>query len=69
VHFHRRDAGALGHTRRSRRQSVHFYVDPQFSYDALRRDWTASHELSHLVLPYLGAEHIWFAEGFASDMQ
>jgi hypothetical protein len=73
VHFHRRDGARepvpWAHTRRSRRQSVHFYVDPQFSSDALRRDWTASHELSHLVLPYLGSEHIWFAEGFASYMQ
>ncbi|MFU8764354.1 MAG: hypothetical protein ACNA7T_07525 [Haliea sp.] len=73
VHFHRRDGARepvpWAHTRRSRRQSVHFYVDPKFSSDALRRDWTASHELSHLVLPYLGSEHIWFAEGFASYMQ
>lgn len=73
VHFHRRDGARepvpWAHTRRSRRQSVHLYVDPRFSSDALRRDWTASHELSHLVLPYLGSEHIWFAEGFASYMQ
>ena len=73
VHFHRRDGARepvpWAHTRRSHRQSVHFYVDPGFPPDALRRDWTAAHELSHLVLPYLGSEHIWFAEGFASYMQ
>lgn len=73
VRFQRRD-GAAGpvpwaHTTRGRRQGVSFHVDPGFALDAFRRDWTAAHELSHLVLPYLGRSDAWFAEGFASYMQ
>jgi hypothetical protein len=32
-------------------------------------DWTAAHELSNLLLPYLGRDNSWYAEGFASFMQ
>lgn len=73
IHFHRRDNAAepvpWAHTRRSRVQGVHFHVDTRFEPDAFREDWTAPHELSHLVLPYLGRPHAWFAEGFASYLQ
>lgn len=73
IHFHRR-AGARepvpwANTRRGRVQGVHFHVDPRFPPAAFRRDWTAPHELAHLVLPYVGRQHAWFAEGFASFMQ
>ena len=57
------------HTERGREQSVHFYVDPRFSQQAFLADWTAPHELSHLVIPYVGERNAWFAEGFASYMQ
>ena len=56
-------------TYRGRTQGIHFYVDPRHSLDGLRRDWTAAHEFSHLILPYLGRQNSWFAEGFASFMQ
>jgi len=56
-------------TRRGSIQGVNFHVDPSFDLEAFQRDWTASHELSHLILPYLGRKHSWFAEGFASYMQ
>ena len=56
-------------TLRGRTQGIRFYVDPRFSLDELRADWTAPHEMSHLILPYLGRENSWFAEGFASFMQ
>lgn len=73
VTFHRRDGARepvpWANTRRGRRQGVHFHVDPRFSLHELRSDWTAPHELSHLALPYLGSQHAWFAEGFASYMQ
>lgn len=73
VFMHRRDGARepvpWARTQRSRLQGVHFYVDPRFPLAAFRHDWTASHELSHLLLPYLGARHAWFAEGFASYMQ
>lgn len=57
------------HTRRGPQQGVDFYVDPSWSLDDFLSDWTAAHELSHLVFPYLGDQHRWFAEGFASFMQ
>jgi hypothetical protein len=59
----------FGRTFRGRRQGIRFHVNPGFSLDELRRDWTAAHEFSHLILPFLGRENAWFAEGFASYMQ
>ena len=72
IQFHRaqaREPVPWAHTTRGSRQGVRFYVDPSFSLAQLRADWTAPHELSHLILPYLGRRHAWFAEGFASFMQ
>jgi len=57
------------HTERSTIQGVHFHVDPSYSLQEFRKDWTAPHELSHLILPYVGRDNSWFAEGFASYMQ
>jgi len=56
-------------TIRGNLQGVNFHVDPRFSLDDFRSDWTASHELSHLIFPYLGRSASWFSEGFASFMQ
>ncbi|MGD8978225.1 MAG: hypothetical protein PVG91_11520 [Gammaproteobacteria bacterium] len=56
-------------TVRSPGQGVRFVVNPAFPPDSLLADWTAPHELSHLLIPYLGRRHAWFAEGFASYMQ
>lgn len=73
IRFYRRNGAPepvpWANTRRTGTQGVNFYVDPSYSLNALRRDWTAPHEISHLILPYLGAENAWFAEGFASFMQ
>lgn len=73
IHFHRL-AGydqpvPWANTDRWPRQSVHFHVDPEYPIDDFLADWTAPHELSHLLMPYLGREYSWFAEGFASFMQ
>lgn len=56
-------------TVRSRRQGVNFHVDPRRTSAELLADWTAPHELSHLLIPFVGRRHAWFAEGFASYMQ
>jgi hypothetical protein len=50
-------------------QSLHFYIDPDYSQEDFLADWTAPHEFSHLSLPYLGESDAWFAEGYASFMQ
>ena len=73
VYLHRRERARepvpWANTQRWRGQGVHFHVDPAFELDTFRRDWTAPHELSHLILPYLGRRYAWFSEGFASYLQ
>jgi hypothetical protein len=72
VHFYRSSATApvpWANTIRSRRQGVNIHVNPDHTRDELLSDWTVYHELAHLLLPYLGRQHSWFAEGFASYMQ
>ncbi|MCJ7717235.1 MAG: hypothetical protein MUO54_12055 [Anaerolineales bacterium] len=75
LHFfiHRRDGSRepvpWASTRRHSSQGVDFHVDPSYSLQSFLDDWTAPHEISHLSIPYLGREHAWFAEGYASYMQ
>lgn len=72
LHLYRRPAAEpvpWANTWRENTQQVHFYVDPRFSLNQFLQDWTAYHEISHLALPFLGKQHAWFAEGFASYMQ
>ena len=48
---------------------VQFYVDetrPLAEFDA---DWTATHEFSHLLLPYVTRRDRWLSEGLASYYQ
>lgn len=58
-----------GQTRRRREVGVLLYVRRDADYEALRGDWTAVHELSHLYHPYLGDRGRWLAEGLASYYQ
>ncbi len=74
VYFHRSDNSnkpvPWAHTRKGRRsRAVKFYVNPVYSSSELVGDWTAYHELSHLMFPYLGDSGRWFAEGIASYLQ
>jgi len=73
LYLHLSDRGGepvpWAHTVRHGEQGVHFYVNPEYPLEAFQQDWTASHELSHLSLPFLGREKMWFAEGYASFMQ
>ena len=73
ITFYRAESDASpvpwANTVRSRRQGVNFHVDPERGIEALFEDWTAAHELSHLLLPWVGRSNAWFAEGFASYMQ
>lgn len=57
------------YTQRAHQQQVYFQVDPQFDLSEFQQDWTAAHEFSHLALPLLDKDDLWFAEGFASFMQ
>lgn len=72
IFFHRRKAREpvpWAHTKRFGAQAVHFYVDTRYPPAAFLADWTAPHELSHLLIPFVGRSHSWFSEGFASYMQ
>jgi hypothetical protein len=49
--------------------SAHFFVDASRSPEEFRQDWTATHELSHMLLPYILRRDAWVSEGFASYFQ
>ncbi|MEX2496906.1 MAG: hypothetical protein WD448_12500 [Woeseia sp.] len=46
-------------------EAVELFVDPRQTMKAFLQDWTATHEFSHLMLPYIEREHRWVSEGFA----
>jgi len=72
VHFLRRNAGEpvpWAETNKGSGRRAYFHVDTQYPWSAFREDWTAPHELSHLLFPYLGEDDRWFAEGIASYLQ
>jgi hypothetical protein len=48
---------------------IEFFVDESRSLDDLRADWTAAHELSHLLLPFVASPDRWLSEGLASYYQ
>jgi hypothetical protein len=49
--------------------SVHFFINQRKPLEEFLSDWTAVHELSHLLLPYVRPEDAWLAEGTASYYQ
>jgi hypothetical protein len=50
-------------------EAVQFFVDPSRSLQDYLGDWTATHEFSHLLLPYVSGRRKWISEGFASYYQ
>lgn len=58
-----------GQVERGKPTNVLLVINPDLGYDALISDWTAFHELSHLLLPYRGYGNIWFSEGLATYYQ
>lgn len=73
IYMHRkndaREPVPWANTVRDDEQGVHFHVDPSYPLKDFQEDWTAAHEISHLSIPYIGREHMWFSEGYASFMQ
>ncbi len=49
--------------------AAHFYIDQYRPLDEFRSDWTATHELSHMLLPFVARRDAWLSEGFASYYQ
>ncbi len=64
-----RSAVSFGQVIRDGGETVELYVDPSQPMDEFFADWKATHEFSHLMLPYLHAEHHWISEGFAQYYQ
>lgn len=64
-----RSAVPFGYVIRDGGETVRFYVDAGRALDDYLGDWTATHEFSHLLLPYIASEQKWISEGFASYYQ
>ena len=72
LHKIRRGKGPVpwAHTiRAGNPEGIAFHVNPSKSLTQFKQDWTATHEFSHLYLPYVGRRDIWISEGFASYYQ
>lgn len=48
---------------------IHFLVNSYADESAFINDWTAYHEFSHLLLPFIDRRDAWVSEGFASYQQ
>ena len=58
-----------GEVDRDEPTTVTLQINPEYGYDGLLADWTAFHELSHLLLPYQGYGDVWISEGLATYYQ
>ena len=59
----------FGRVTRNGEIRIELYVNTERPIDEFYSDWTATHEFSHLMLPYVGERHRWISEGFASYYQ
>ncbi|MEX2125407.1 MAG: hypothetical protein WD795_16050 [Woeseia sp.] len=50
-------------------EAIELFVDRRQPLEAFLGDWTATHEFSHLMLPYVEPRHRWISEGFAQYYQ
>jgi len=49
--------------------AVHLFINPAHQPGAFERDWSATHEMSHLFLPYAVARDSWLSEGVPTYLQ
>jgi len=59
----------FGRVTRNGEETVELYVNTNRPIEEFYGDWTATHEFSHLMLPYISSRHKWISEGFASYYQ
>jgi len=59
----------FGRLTRYGEDKIELYVNADRPIEEFYTDWTATHEFSHLMLPYVGGGHRWISEGFASYYQ
>ena len=48
---------------------IHFVINQRRPIEEFYRDWTATHELSHLLLPFVKSDYAWISEGLATYYQ
>ncbi len=48
---------------------VHLFIDPVRAPEEFDRDWSLTHEMSHLFLPYVAARDAWLFEGLPTYLQ
>ncbi len=58
-----------GMVKRGNPDKVSLVINPDYGFKAVEKDWTAYHELSHLLIPYRGYGDLWISEGLASYYQ
>ncbi len=59
----------FGRVIRTDGEKIELFINADRPIEDFYGDWTATHEFSHLMLPYLGQRHRWISEGFASYYQ
>lgn len=50
-------------------ETIELFIDQRQPIEAFYDDWTATHEFSHLMLPYVRSSYRWVSEGFATYYQ
>lgn len=58
-----------GRLQRGNGMGLLFVVVPEFPIDDFYRDWTATHEFTHQLLPNINWEDKWLSEGLASYLE
>jgi hypothetical protein len=66
---HRNEAVVKAHVIRGGGLTVEFFVDETRPLDEFMDDWTATHEFSHMLIPYVSSRDRWLSEGLASYYQ
>lgn len=64
-----RDVIPWAHVVRGGGVAAEFFVDETRPLEQLSGDWTATHELSHMLLPYVSRQDRWLSEGIATYYQ
>lgn len=63
------DAILFGRVMRDGGEAVELLVNEHRPIDEYYGNWTATHEFTHLMLPYVRTRHRWISEGFAQYYQ
>jgi hypothetical protein len=59
----------FGRVLRDGGETVELFINERRPIADFYDDWTATHEFSHLMLPFLRSDHRWISEGFAQYYQ